>query len=483
MSSKIVTEFFSEINSTDISYCHWKSTDHLDASFLGDTDFDILVKRKDAFKFEKILLDKGFVRARTPDLRTYPCVEDYIYYDSNLNKFFHFHIHYQLPCGDRWVKSFHIPLENYILENRVYLKGFDIYNIDPISEYLFFIIRMNMKWRLPTKKKSVVKENDYLLNRINESNLSFDDIKSSYLYGFCDNKILDKYYHRELSSVTIFDNFRFKRKLFNYRRLGHVFYYLCQVVRYLYRLYVEFNRRVIHNYSFGRRQLISGGRVIAFIGMDGSGKSSMLEECTEFYKKQINVTNVFLGTGRSGAGFIRRQIFKVYGSRDKNKSSSNIADSHIIRKPNFLKLVWILLCLRDRNRELKKLFQSVANGNLVVVDRWPQSSVNGFADYPKLYDFCDESGLVGILARKEKKFYEKLSTVSVDKFLFFDIEPETSLDRKPNELTLSEAREYKQAMYELTSSHFSRVTPINAEQDFESVKVKSISAIWDSFNE
>ncbi|CDT99985.1 hypothetical protein VCR14J2_270189 [Vibrio coralliirubri] len=471
---------FEEVNLLGVEYCHWKSTDHLEASFRGETDFDVLVSKNDAFKFEVVLLNNGFVRARTPDFRTYPCVEDYIYYDPSSGNWYHFHLHYQLPCGDRWVKSFHIPIEKYILENRVYLAEFSMYNIDPLSEYLFFINRMFMKWRRPLRKKSFVKENEYLVGRIDtnclldrDHPLFSDDLHSIY------KMLTNKDY-----SIPISRQIAFKNHLRGCRRFNEVDFSIRSLFRYVYRLYVELNRRVFNNKSFGRRQLINGGRIVTFVGMDGSGKTSMLSEAEKTFSKQLNVTTVFLGSGRSGAHFLRRNIFKFMdilpnNALTKNKVGKTGSNN---KKPKFFKCLWIYLCLCDREKELKKMAKGLANGSLVLVDRWPQNKITNVADAKKLNEFVLNNSFTGLVARKEQLFFDRLKAFNPDRTLWFDILPDTSIQRKPNELDLEEAVFYKDALQHLYSDYYSNPSKIFADNAYDEVKLEVNRKIWECIN-
>ncbi|CAH6999311.1 hypothetical protein [Vibrio chagasii] len=474
-----IKSVFDKINENNVNYCHWKSTDHLDASFKGETDFDILVDRSDTFKLESILNNIGFIRARTPDLRTYPCVEDYVYYDSKIQKWYHFHLHNQLPCGDRWVKSYHLPIEKFILENKVYLEEYSIFNIDPMSEYLFFIVRMHMKWRLPMRKKSFVKENEYLRKRASGSSydlklhpLFFDEIKPIY-----------KLLKQGIYNVSYSKQYCLKRKLKQFRRMNKIFFNIIAFIRYIYRVNIETQRRLFNKKDNGRRSLINGGKLVAFIGMDGSGKSTMLDLSATQFSKQINVAKVFLGTGRSGSHPLRRLIFKLADFlpvRKKNKIGK-VKDT--VTKPSLAKLIWIYLCLRDRKAELNKMKRGVANGSLVLVDRWPQSIIENVADYPKLSNFSRSSGLTGYLSRLEFTFYEDLKAYEPDLLLWFDIDPKTSLVRKPGELDIDEAAFYKDSLEKYTDDCKFNFYRIDAEKTLSEVSDTTNSLLWKVLSE
>ncbi len=485
MFSKIILDLFSKLNEENVTYCHWKSTEHLAASFEAKTDLDVLVSRYHARTCESVLLAVGFVRARTPDARTYPCVEDYLFYDAELQRWIHFHMHYQLPCGDRWVKSYRTPIEDYLLQNRVYLKQYNIYNIDPVSEYLFFITRMHMKWATPIKKSSVLQENEFLAQLLKDNGINSENLKSHFVkHPLCVDgtfAIAEAYFLKSPESISSKQVNLFQKQLLVYRRMGRLTFFRLNISRYLLRLHIEFYRRILKDYSFGRRAIVNGSRLFSFVGMDGSGKSTMIDEVYREMGKQLNVTRIFLGTGRSGAGLFRKFIFIIYDFKSK-KNRSTATENKGIKKISLGKLFWIYLCLRDRNKELTKLHRSAANGNVVLIDRWPQRAITDFADAPKLAEYVNAKGLAGYLARREADFYTKIESINIDKHLLFDIQPETSLKRKPNELTLDLAIKYREVMHNLRADIYKNCDFIDAEKSYGEVKNKVCKIVWNTIN-
>lgn len=57
-----IYEVFSRFDEHNVVYCHWKSIDHLEATYLGDTDIDALFARNQRSLIETILAGCGFVR-------------------------------------------------------------------------------------------------------------------------------------------------------------------------------------------------------------------------------------------------------------------------------------------------------------------------------------------------------------------------------------------------------------------------------------
>ena len=56
----LLNNFFEQINSTDIRYCHWKSNARLHKSLDGRTDLDLLIHPKDQIEFKAIIGELDF---------------------------------------------------------------------------------------------------------------------------------------------------------------------------------------------------------------------------------------------------------------------------------------------------------------------------------------------------------------------------------------------------------------------------------------
>src|SRR5690606_6257933 len=133
---------------------------------------------------------------------------------------------------------------------------------------------------------------------------------------------------------------------------------------YIYRVFVEINRRKLHNYSFGRRELSTSGLVVAFVGMDGSGKTSAIERNEKFFSKQMNTKSIFLGSGKSGAPWYRKLIFNIMGSKPKLKTHKAVKTE---KKYPFYYLIWVAMFLNDKLKRLRQIFQYKSNSCMVLV--------------------------------------------------------------------------------------------------------------------
>lgn len=486
--SKPTIELFKSWNDNNVKYCHWKSTDHLEATFLAQTDIDVLIHREYAQKAIEIALDLGFVNLKSSHFRGYPSVTDFVRYDETLNRWVHLHFHVQLICGDRWVKAYHLPFEEIVLKNRVKHPNYDLWIISPQYELLILIYRMNAKfkknWLLD---KKIQKEIDFIKNlgeqypteldekikeHIGQKSLTlFEDILSG-------NKILKELRIKEL------------RRAFNvkeFRRMSSIRFFWLSKFRFTYRAYAEIRKRKFKIYASGRRSMPNGGIIIGFLGIDGSGKTTGIKRASKFFASHFNVQCNFLGSGKSGASWSRKLIMNLVGFKAKFKGHKEVRKqnrtakedlSKPLKKPPFYYLLWMYLVTRDREKQLNQIQRGLANGKLVFVDRWLQNDIIGGLDGPRLQNYIEYSGFVGKVARREQKLYERIKLIPLHQVVKLNITPEISVERKPGELTLKGAGNAINRLNSLQWPENTVVTDIDATKRIDYVTQSMNYNIW-----
>jgi len=481
LNHNIVNILIEAWHSEDVNYCHWKSIDHLEASYDGLTDLDILISAKDAKKAEKIAISLGFVKFYTNPLRTYPGVSDLILYDKTKDLFIHLHLHYQLVLADRWVKGFRFPIEEEILKRKVYMEEFQTWIINPVDEFRMFVCRMPLKFKNPFQKQKVLDEIKDIKQRIisvddfdkyaNEYPISFISLSKNLYTGKYDNTLLIKQVREDM--------------YFYYLRMSKVRFKILSFIRYSYRIFVEINRRKLNNYSFGRRRFFYRGVTVAFIGMDGAGKTSAIERNKKFFAKQMDVKSVFLGSGQSGAPWYRKIIFKLLGTKAKfNKKSDNTkSDDKLIKKYPWYYIFWHLLVVRTKIKRLNQVFEYNSSCGLVFVDRWPQDTIKGTFDGIRFQNIQIDNFLEKWLQKLEQVMIKKADIYSPDIVLRFNVSPENSLKRKPEDLTLEQAKEAELNIKKIVWNSSTKVIDINSNLSIEEVDKEVRINIWNMIQE
>jgi len=143
----LLTDLFRRLHAEEIRYCHWKSSEHLGASLQGTTDLDVLVHRKDAGRLARVLAEADFKPFGKLSGHDYPGIEDYLGCDNDTATLSHFHVHYQLTLGEKFLKGYRLPWEDAALASRVWDVEHGLYVIDPHLETLLLVTRAALKLR------------------------------------------------------------------------------------------------------------------------------------------------------------------------------------------------------------------------------------------------------------------------------------------------------------------------------------------------
>jgi thymidylate kinase len=181
----------------------------------------------------------------------------------------------------------------------------------------------------------------------------------------------------------------------------------------------------------------SPGPIIAIIGCDGSGKSTVSENIviwasdygpaatTHLGKQAGNVgralTNLPL-VGKLIGRFIGHKKFSLREPSNKNKTPGILAA-----------LVASMFTLR-RVLRFRRMLALRRQGYIVIADRFPQLDVpNGF-DGPVLSEAAQGSFFVRWLARHERKAFEWMTSYRPDLVIRLNIDLDTACARKPDHI-------------------------------------------------
>lgn len=296
----VVPALFRRLHAEGVVYCHWKSNEHLDASMVGATDFDLLVDRKDALAVAEIFSQMNIKPFVVAPFHQYPGVEDYLCCDPDTGKLIHLHIHYQLTVGEKLLNGYRLPWEEIVLSTRLLDSRHEIYVADPHVELVLLVTRAAVKLRardllLGTLRRTyfqhkVLREFAWLARRIERGRLL--DVARR-LVGPKAAGIL----------LEMVDAPPVKRRLLAFRR--H-----CEPSLGSYRMYSAWGARVrrwvreartlwwwIENRYYrvpknSSRTCPQGGVMIAVVGDDAAGKSTIANAIAEWLAEEVAVVPI-----------------------------------------------------------------------------------------------------------------------------------------------------------------------------------------------
>ncbi|MEZ4776433.1 MAG: hypothetical protein R3D00_24875 [Bacteroidia bacterium] len=407
-----VSEVFDALKESRVNYCHWKSTVRLKESFQGQTDFDLLVDRKDASQLYHVLNEAGFKRRLGTANKIYPGMEDYIGWDEMTGNIHHFHIHYDLIIGKKFRKNIVLPFGTSVLDASIDDEIYPLRTIIPEQELIIFITRIALKTDLTIKNhvkrllgrdifpKMITKELDYLLKIVNP-------------------ELFKKCIHDWFGDHPVYENF-----VESYRkgRLMKDFLSLRKEILKGISSYTRFakssvGKQVQINESAAKSSVTwvgGGGYMLSFIGCDGSGKSSTVSTIESWLSDKLSVKRLYMGLPRKNrTNRILLQLIKFAGAT-KIKAIKRAAVG--LQRVNIARFKYQLFIQAN---QLKN------QGYIIIFDRYP---LTAFWEMPKPIDGprLPENTWWGKL---ERKYLKKIG--NPDHLFLMYVTEEESVRRKP----------------------------------------------------
>lgn len=437
----LIYELCRKLELDGINYCHFKSNNALNLSASGDNDLDLLISRAHAKRFLEILYNLGFIQAEASAEKRMPGVMDYYGYDSNSDKFVHVHAHFQLIFGHDLTKNYSLPIERAFLESAVQRGLFRVPEIE--FEFILFVIRMILKhstWDAILIKHGGLssaerQEFAYLQNnidkeRVNELLIQYFPYIRLELFGKC-LKALQP-------DCSIWVRIKVGQELQNalkaYTRRTHYQDIYLKIWR---RLKLGFQRRLFKKTS--KRRLAGGGVVIAIVGGDGAGKTTVINELYSWLSKDFDTIKVHLGKPTWSLTTISvRAILKIGRMIGLYPHlNSSILYSQVSKSSGFSGLYpWMLreVCrARDRYLTYVEAKRFAINGGLAICDRYPLSQIK-LMDGPAIKHIINSgatSRLHNYLIELENKYY--ISIIPPEILFVLRVNPEIAVQRKTDE--------------------------------------------------
>jgi thymidylate kinase len=173
--------------------------------------------------------------------------------------------------------------------------------------------------------------------------------------------------------------------------------------------------------------------VIALVGADGSGKSTVSEAVLALCQRFGPSESIHLGT-KSGALGRRIRALPLIGPVFFKKITKNATDVRSKDKkiPGLATAIVVYVFSALRVRRFKKALALRERGVILVADRYPQTDVPGFFDGPGLSAAKAEGALVSWLAKKERAQFDWMVGHAPTLVIRLHVDLETAFARKPD---------------------------------------------------
>ncbi len=177
--------------------------------------------------------------------------------------------------------------------------------------------------------------------------------------------------------------------------------------------------------------------LIAIIGCDGSGKSTVSEEVMVWVKGYGPAATAHLGkqAGNIGRSLSRLPLIGKWFERLISRKVVSVRNSHGKNKtPGILpSLVMYAFTLR-RVRRFRRMLALRRQGFIIITDRFPQLEFPRAYDGPALSVTAQGNFIVRWLARKEQVAFEWMTSYQPDLVLRLNVDLDTACARKPDHL-------------------------------------------------
>lgn len=470
-----------------ITYCHWKSNEHLAEALEGDTDLDVLFDPSQRVQLEMVLDSCGMKRFRSTPLMQYNAIEDFIGFDKETAKIWHLHTHYRMTLGEKHLKGYTVnPWGKLILDNRrtdesgIYCSAYE-------DELILLLVRMTMKLRLRDSGRRIgkndCKEMSWLFERIDRSVIEnrakqfVGEDAATEIMRLLNGveltkkgqlKRLNKLLVKQLKQFTGFSTFgswwmRHKREWF----------WLMGGIK---------RRRGINSFVANRRVSPNGGNVIAFLGCDGAGKSTSLAFIKKELNKKLDVATIYFGSGDGSSSLLRKPM-KMVAKRVGGKGLGHSVEKEYSEKKkvslksklySIAKIIWAVTLASEKKGKIRQQTKARNNGLIVLTDRYPQTFYPGCSDGPLLSKYAGK-GILGKIAAWEHQIYASAAINPPDLTVKLIVPTDVAIMRKP-EMTAVEIETKKDIVIGMNLSEATLV--VDTSRPFEETRAEILEAIW-----
>jgi thymidylate kinase len=435
----------------------------LDKSLAGQRDIDLLVDIDRLSDFEAVLQQHRFVEFVPPTPST-RCIRHYYRLEEADAKILHIHVYYRIITGESQFKNYQLPIEKALLQSS-FTNHHQIKEANPHHQHQLYTVRQFIKGSSLPSLLTVLRDRDdysaelsYIADLINQagnspatdlglssSHVLQNSLKSKWLAGVATRRRFKSYRLRTgLSAIA--------------GSYGGVFEL---VIRRLLR-------------KKGKR---CNGMIVSLVGLDGSGKSSAVDDLCDLFGSVLSVRKMHFGRPPSTLLTFPASIaLKVYKQHRKPGLQKKKTDSN--RNTGIVQALRSVSLAKDRCQVMNEANKLRGKGFLVIMDRCPVSTV-GCMDAPRIV-YEGKSSIMKWLMSVEHNYYLRMA--SVDHAIFMKASVDTAIarnhartksDKETDEEIRERFRQNEHAQFSATKVH-----EINTEKDLPAVRREVRKFVW-----
>jgi thymidylate kinase len=472
-----VAALLARLNQSEIRYCYWGDRSQLRPALLGEAGLELLISPHDAEPMAQILGQSTCRRCGAFPAPSPARSESFLGLDEPTGGLFHLRLHYHLTSGSKCPGA--LPWEPLLLSTRTFSRSEGLYVADPQLQLLEFAVRkaLNIGWGdfgMASPGRLAFDADG--LRKFRSLVALTDPHRLSCLAGM----LLGPDSARLLSEIasgrppTLYTMHCLRRTIQREVRVSNSDS-TVEVTgqRWWKRLFVP--RRN------GPRSL-HRGLVIAFLGVDGSGKSTIVTELNRWLQGRVDTTWVYFGGGQGPISPVRRALRAIASRarRGRRSARASARPGGLGHSTSYIRtageIMWVLLLARERRRRATRVRQVRSQGGIALCDRFPQSQQVG-NDGPWLGHWMEHRSWVKrTTARKELEAIQCAERLRPDLVIRLNVTPLVALQRKPG--SAADRNANLQLLKQLRFAQETQVIEIDATRPLGQVLIDVKREIW-----
>jgi thymidylate kinase len=487
------------LEQASVSFCVWKSNEHLAAAAAGETDLDLLVDRAHAAAFREVVAQLPIKALTSPPDGRHPATEHYLGFDEATGRLFHVHVQYQLVLGEKYAKNYILPVERQLLDATELLDRFPVPR--PEWELAILATRALLKYRNRDVVKDVLHiRSPGITAEIHreiawlEQRTTIEAVRDALRSGdgvlpaptIC--AFLERIERSPRSGIAMLRlRSELRRALRPYRRRSRGRALLA------YARGAWLRRRVLRRRAAELRMLpVTGGTTVALVGPDGCGKSTMVGALDDWLGWKLQTRVYYLGSKQPSRR--SRALYLLFRAlrRSQRAAAVRFHDRGLITRPlaGARDTVRALHCLsigRDRARRHERAQQDAHAGRVVIFDRFPLEALSS-AEAHRVFDGPQIPSVIPppvtpaarVLISFETRLYRKFRVPQ--RLVMLRVEPETAAARKPDharEVLAAKCTAFEALAALANTADDVDAVAVDADQPAEQVLAEIKRAVWD----